>query len=395
LKKKSLIAFFVMLNFACLLNSEAPATNPKWNQQMQQLRAVLAELLPDVFSDERFNSPQNYKRIEMNVKKLADLAHDMPGADSHDSKMAGPPDQDRSILLISGYFKAEVQGAYNNLLGGRRLFARAVLKSVPSFCIACHTRSTAPDLSPLQLEAPKDLRPIERAQFFDATRQFDRALDEFEKVLADPTAARDHFLDWETAAHYGIATAVRVKQDPDRALRLVSHVTAAPAAPIFFKEQATQWARSLQEWKKEQPQKLETAEALLARAKALIGTGKNIQQYPLDESADILYLRASAILHDYLGRYPSNPNAGEALLLLGTCYEILQNVQLWALHDLYYEACVQQFPHTPIAGSCYQRYEQSIYVGYSGSGGFHLPPEIKDHLIELKKLAEPAAANPH
>ena len=41
-----------------------------WAQKMRNLEVSLQELLVDVSSDERFNSPKNFKRIESNAQKL-------------------------------------------------------------------------------------------------------------------------------------------------------------------------------------------------------------------------------------------------------------------------------------------------------------------------------------
>ncbi len=349
---------------------------------MEELRSVLSELLPDLFSDERFNSPGNMKRIESNVKKLAELAHDMPIG------TFPAADQDLSISLISGLLKDEAMLALTHLRSGHKAYARRVLKTIPNYCIACHTRSAGLDLSSFQEEVPKTLTPLEKAEFFDATRQFDRAFGEFEKILADPSTAQGRQLEWKRAAGYGIATAVRVKRDPARAMALVDLILSSPGAPIYLRQEALQWKRSLQEWTNEQPQKPSTADALLTEAKRLVAKARDLQEYPADRSADILYLRASATLHDFLSQFPSDQNVGEALLMLGDCYETLQDLQLWSLHDLYYEACVRKFPHTSVARACYVRYEQSMFFGYTGSGGTFLPAEVQKHLNELKKLAE-------
>lgn len=351
---------------------------------MLELRSILSELLPTVISDEQFNSPKNYERIETDAKKLADLAHDMP-----EGKL--PADADPSISLISALFKDQILLAYNQLINGNRPYARAVLKSVPRYCIACHTRSSSSlDLSSLQQEIPKILESsLEKAEFFDATWQFNRALDEFQKILEDPLAARDHPLEWQRAAYYAIATSVRVKRDPDRAIALVNLVINSPAAPVFLKRDARHWQESLQQWKKEEPRNLTSADDLFKEAERLVALARDLQEYPTDRAPDIFYLRASSYLHDFLRRYPNSPKIAEALLLLGTCYEILQAPELWSLHELYYEACIRKSPHTDIAQTCYARYEQSIFFGYSGSSGLHLPSDVKKHLSELKKLTNP------
>ncbi len=373
------IVIFIALN---LLGAKPP--EPDWTKRMDELRSLLSELLPNVISDQQFNSPKNFKKIESEAKHLAELAHGMP-----EGKL---PEADPSINLVAGLFKNEIQSAYNHLINGRREYARAVLKSVPRYCIACHTRSsTSLDLSSLQQNVPKILdTSLEKAEFFDATWQFDRALTEFEKILNDSEIAKDHQLEWQRAAYYAIATSVRVKRDPDRALTAVNLIINRNEAPQFMKRDALQWKESLQQWKNEAPNDLETANDLLNEADRLVALAKNLQKYPTDRSADIFYLRASSYLHDFLSRFPNSPDTAKALLLLGTCYEMLQAPELWFVHELYYEACIRKSPYTEIAQTCFTRYEQSIFFGFSGSSGVSLPWDVKKNLKELKKLATPS-----
>lgn len=371
---------FVVFN---LLAAKPP--EPDWGKRMDELRTVLSELLPDVISDEQFNSPKNFQRIEKNTKKLAELTHDMPN-----EKLSG--NADASITLISGVFKDEITLAYDHLINGHRQYARAVLKSVPRYCIACHTRSAnSLDLSSLQQKVPEVLETsLEKAEFFDATWQFDKALDEFQKILADPQNVKDHELEWQRAAYYAIATSVRVKRDPERAMTIVNLVLKSTEAPQFVKSQARQWKMSLEQWKNEEPKDLTTANVLLNEAERLTALASQLQEYQSDHSTDILYLRATSCLHDFLSSYPDSPDVAKALLLLGNCYEALQAPELWNIHELYYEACIRKSPYTEIAQTCYERYEQSVFFGYSGSAGLSLPPNVKKHLKQLKKLATPS-----
>jgi tetratricopeptide (TPR) repeat protein len=376
------IRFLIIFIAVNSLGAKPP--EPDWAKRMDEFRALLSELLPNVISDEEFNSPKNFKAIETEAKKLAELAHGMP-----QGKL---PDADPSINLIAGLFKNEINSAYNHLINGRREYARAVLKSVPRYCIACHTRSSSSlDLSSLQQEVPKVLdTALEKAEFFDATWQFERAMNEFEKILNDSKVAKDHQLEWQRAAYYAIATSVRVKRDPDRALAVVNLIIKGEEVPQFMKRDGLQWRESLMQWKTEAPHEFATANDLLNESDRLMSLAATLQKYPTDRSGDIFYLRASSYLHDFLTQYPESPNTAQALLMLGTCYEMLQAPELWFVHELYYEACIRKAPNTEIAQTCFTRYEQSIFFGYSGSSGISLPYDVKKNLKELKKLSTPS-----
>ena len=79
--------------------------SPQWTQKMQNLYRSLADILADISSNERFNSPKNKIQIETHAKKLASLAHDLNNKDMK------APDQDPTIKILSGLFSDEAQHA--------------------------------------------------------------------------------------------------------------------------------------------------------------------------------------------------------------------------------------------------------------------------------------------
>lgn len=115
---------------------------------------------------------------------------------------------------------------------------------------------------------------------------------------------------------------------------------------------------------------------------------RNGQIFPADHSSEVQYLRASGVAHDLLRQAKSPKVKAEGLLSVGTAYEVMSNPVLWPIHELYYEACVREVPHSKLAMSCYQRYEQSVYIGYTGSAGTNIPDEVQVLLAELKQLAK-------
>ena len=58
----------------------------------------------------------------------------------------------------------------------------------------------------------------------------------------------------------------------------------------------------------------------------------------------------------------------------------------WSLHEMYYERCVRDGAHRPIARMCYEKLEQSLLLGYSGSAGVFLPLSVMKQLKELREL---------
>jgi hypothetical protein len=392
---KQIILLLILLLFVAAGTPNSASTNeeqlqhlkssPEWRKKMQGLYKGLAEMMTDVSSNKIYNSPSQFRRIEKNAKKLSELAHDL----SKEGMIS--PDQDPTIKIMSGIFQEQAQMGYIALKSGNRYYARGILSGIAGYCIACHTRNgSGPSFSSLPVSLnSKDFTPNEQGEFFAATRQFDRALAVFQKTIGDPKSIAERPLEWDQAVEYGLSIAVRVKKDPDLALQFVNRVLSAKNAPYFMKQDAVQWKKSIEQWKEELPHQAKTEEGLLVEAQRLVLLAHDNQRYPSDHSADIIYLRATAIIHELLQLAPEGKHTDQALLLAGVCYEALDTLYVDNLHELFYEACIRRSPNLPTAEICYKRYEQSVYAGYRGSAGLFLPSEVRDKLRRLQILALP------
>ena len=355
-----------------------------WHQKMRAIELTFQELLIDLSSSERFNNPKNFKKIEKNAEKFSKFAHELTSNDT------SSPDADPSIQLIASQFAQEANHAYKTLTWGHRAYARSLLKSMTGYCIACHTRSKGSSFQNMPLSpALQSLNSLEKGDFFASTRQFDRALEEYEKIIGNAGSADRRPFDWEKAVRSGLAISIRVKNDPDRALSIVEQVLKTPQAPYYFKEQATQWLASLKSWKAEPSAKANTEKGHYVLAVRLLADAKSLQKYPADRSADVLYLRASSAVHDLMSFAPNGSHSTEALYMAGLCYEVLHDLNLWDIHEYYYLACIGKSPHTSQARECFKHYEQSVYLGFTGSNGVHLPTEIRAKLNQLNQLSSP------
>jgi hypothetical protein len=367
--------------------SRAPGPGqPEWSARMRKFQATLQELLPNLASDTRFRAKENARRIERNVDQFARLAHDL------DREALGSPDPDPTISIIAGQFANEADYASRILKDGHREYAREILRAMTGYCMACHTRSDSGPRFAGVAEGPAAaaLQGVEKGNLLVATRQFDRALEQYERVLADPAVPEHRPFEWERAARSALSIAVRVKKDPDRALAVVDRVLAAKRGPFFLREQAASWKQSLAAWKTEPGAHPATEEGLYSQAVRLLAEARRVQKYPADHAADVLYLRASSAAHDLMSAFPAGARANEGMFMAGLSYQVLRDPTLGNLDELYYQACVRRSPHTEQARVCYRAYEQSVYLGYTGSGGTDLPAAVERRLSELEALAAPA-----
>ncbi len=400
IRLKVLNSLASVLVFSCLACSHplpekemTAGVPPKdWPQKMQQLSRVLSDLLPFVASPKKFGDPANSEKIERDTLELKTLAHAL--------KTGEMPSNDPSMKVVSQLFDDDLSRALASLKNGNRDYARRILSDTTSYCIQCHTQTNnGPEFPKLTLDLQtKDLKPLDRAEFLTATRQFEPALAAYKQALSEPDLASSDTFAYETAARQALAISVRVHKDPKEALSLVKAMSKNRALPVSFKKTAAAWQKALETWKKEKPKKLAKNEDPglheLNQAEILINSARSTDAAPLDGSQDIQYLRAASLLHDLLQR-PTRTDelSARALYLLGLSSEATRDTNFWGMHETYYEQCIRLRPHSEQSRQCFSRLKESVLMGYSGSSGTSVPPSIQNRLDSYQLLAFGSPAN--
>jgi len=363
------------------MSSNADAAKSKdWNTRMKSMKSTLSELMRDLVLEERVKSKDHYEKIKKNTEKLVEMSH-MPKAELN------RPDLDPSITIIGKLFNEEVSRAAQAISAGHYQYGGKMLRSVTKYCIACHTRSSQVDFyDPKVLEIANELNQFEKADFLSAVQSHQAALGAYQKIVSDKKIAKDLPLKWQQSLKKGLTIAIRAKSNPEAADRLLEAALINPNVPKGFIPHLRRWKSGVEEWKKEMKKK--SSQNMFELAKSLLKRGETQQKYSVDDSSFVDFLRASASFHEYLKRSkPKTREVAEALFGLGVTYEALSDLELWSLHEIYYESCIDQFPGSDISQSCFERYENSVVAGYSGSSGTHLPAEIKKKLGNLKKMS--------
>jgi mono/diheme cytochrome c family protein len=367
--------------------SEDSAPSKKaWPAQMRELEKTLNDLLFDTSSDARFSDKKNFATIDKNLAKFAKIAGELYGK-------TAAPDKDPSLRMISEDFAKESKYASDAMAAGHREYARVMIGSLTGYCIACHTRNpSGPQYTHVKLDSRLGgLKSLEKANYLAATRNFDQAFSEYEKIVKGGGEGGDSVFIGERALRGALGIAVRVKRDPELALKVVDVVASNPKTPFYLRERATAWKKSLVEWKNEKKKDGATGDAVYDEAVRLVGAAKAAQKFPADRSADVLYLRASSVVHDLLAVTPPGPLAAKANYLAGLCYEVLDDYGIRDFNEYYYRMCIRSDPHTVFARECYRRYEESVYFGYTGSGGTYVPADVRARLNEFELLSVPVS----
>jgi tetratricopeptide (TPR) repeat protein len=352
-------------------------------ETMQKLYQVLKTILTDITQDARYFDEANKNSIEKHIGQFVAVTHNL------NPKHPNGNHNDPTFPILSQSLISEAELAYSSFHMGQTSYARGILRTVTGTCIECHSRSTSEaDLKDFPFDPElKDFTALEKARFFIASKQTDRALEQYEEVLKTLSPSKSNLWDWEAALREGLTIAVRVKNDSRLAETIIDSVLKETTTPQYIKIDARIWKSSISEWNQEKKKKLKSSESIYQEALRLMSRAQKIKKYPMDHSADLIFLRASKTLYDYIKTAPSGPHIADVFLLQGLCYETLNPKHFENLHDLYYEACIRTSPHTNLAQNCYARLEQSIYFGFTGSSGTHLPEDVSKKLLDLWGLS--------
>ncbi len=355
----------------------------EWTAGMKRMAATLESLMPYAFSREEFSNPRNEHKVNQLIRSFA---KNVKGVSRHagEKLLGGDPIVKFAIdRLQTNANEAEL--AYRE---GHVEFARNVLRESMGLCFSCHTASEfGPQNHFSRIKLASDFRiyPTERANFYVATRQFNRAIDVLESVLKTPGQMMDSPHEQLQALRKYLALEVRVKKDPARAASLVESFLTQKNLPYFVASDAETWLRSLRQWQHEKPS--ENSRALFTIARRLVQQGRELQAGDSYQGGYVDFLRASALLHESLRTSKSPIQKAKIYQLLGTSYSILASNGMWDLPEFYFEACVRSAPKTVVAKVCYRDFERAVVLGYSGSAGIFVPKEEQARMNELRALA--------
>lgn len=358
------------------------ADKANWSGAMQILALDVKKLVPYLYDREAYLDKRNHDEILKYLREFSTAAHHIPTE-------AGKPilGDDLLVQYSISNLKEDLTRATISFQNGQKEFSRTTAKASLNHCFRCHsvTEKGAASAWDIDISAYK-LQPVEKADLLVATRKYDQALSFMENWLNSNDNQKNFAYDFESILRRYLALIIRVENAPTRALKELNRVLSNADTPHYISEQAEGWRESLKKWAKEGRPKGEpkTAKALFDEVERRFKNAARIQRYEKDHSGDVEYLRATSTLHQGLKILKSPADQARALFLLGKAYEVLDELGSWNLHENYYEACVLKDPKTAMARSCYNRLEASLFMGYSGSAGTHLPAEERERLQKLK-----------
>lgn len=380
-------AIFVAL--ATLVNCSSSDKKPgasgpvdkTWSSSMRGMAENLQKIMPYVFSRDEFNDSKNRDDVHLGIKRFAEGVSEVP-KHSGEAMLGKDPLIQFSIVRLNSNAKHALQ-AFDE---GHLEYSRTVLRESMALCFNCHTsQQFGPEnnFSNVTIDSKFRMYPTERADFYVATRQFDKAIDVLESVLKSPAQLLDDPHEQVDSLRKYLSLEVRVKNDPNRAASLLESFLAQKNLPYFIAADAEVWLKSLREWQHENNK----TQPAIQRANSLTKKAKSLQMSGGYQSGFVDYLRVSSILHEGLRSSKDQKEKAHFYALLGSSYETLTEMGIWDLPEVYYEACIRTLPKSEEAKRCYKEFERSIVLGFSGSAGIFIPKEERERMAELKTLS--------
>lgn len=355
---------------------------PSWSGTMNDFKETMTRLLPKAADSTQFFDVRNQDQISRDIKNLGASARAVAGH-------VTMPKRDPSVRFISSALDEEINRIEESFAQNKKDYARHSLLNLTSYCIECHTRtSSGPTFNSKELEKSlANLNSLEKGEFLLASRQFPAALLEFEKVIQVALNDKQAFLDLDRAVRYALSITVKYQRDPKKSLEIIGILENTKNVPFYLKETVSGWKTAILQWQKEKRAVGRSIKDDLKFAESLVQKGAAVEASLDGKGGDIYFLRALSDLHLLLDRDLKGAELGQALFLTGVSYESTKELALWSLHESYFEACIRQLPHSAWSKRCYQKLEESIYFGYSGSSGVRIPLDVHTKLKQLNDLA--------
>ena len=356
-----------------------PATQAGDRAQMAEIFDAMRFLLPLSLDEKRFEDPALHQRVS---DSLALLDRSASSLAEHGRSREVP------FAHLSRSLSIDARDIHDRYEQGHVREARYLVQTLTETCVACHSRLPAATDAPRSKDFLKDAAveklPLpQRAKLAYATRQFDEAFALYTSLLDDREISAND-IDLEGHLDDYLELVIRVRSDPKSADAPLARFAARPDLSPALRREVARWRGALAQLAARGPvtSPVSEARAEVERVEAL--------RPELDErDALVEYFDASALLHRYVadGSPPSAEQA-EAYYLLGLI-ETRVGRSFWLSQaEAYLETAIRLAPGQPIAAESYALLQDFLVAGYSGSGGTHVPHDVRDKLDLLKKISE-------
>jgi len=361
-----------------------PRADESTRALMAKIVAPLTRLLPVSLDEKAYADPARQAEI---AAALAELEAATARVEGHGKG------RDIGFRYLGRSLHEEAERAAQRFERGRYAPSRYALLQLTDTCISCHSRLPSKLESPIadRLFADADVSALpvrQRARLEMATRRFDAALDSYEAAFADP-AIRPSVFDMSGDLLDYLTICLRVRLEVVRPQRTLEKLLARPDVPNYLRHNLESWRTALAQLEGELK-----GPATMARAKEWIERSHEARGYAGSRSGLVYDLAASSDLHRLLAAAAGTPEArdetAQTLYLIGITDTWTQRSYHESEAEFALRTAIRLAPDQWVARQAYRLLEEYTVLGYSGSGGIHIPQDVQAELDELWALIEAA-----
>ena len=349
---------------------------------MGEIFHALSEVLPASLDEGRFADPAQRGAILTALTKLAAAGSKL---EAHGRS------RDAGFGFLSRSLARDTEEIRRRYADGRSEEARFLLHEVTQDCVACHSRLPSQHDASLGRRLMSEARvaalPLdERARLEFATRQFERALETNEALLASPDYSASD-LDLTGVLDEYLELCLRVRRDFERPARALERFAARAEVPERLRVRVGRWVTSLREIAGRK-----RAATPLAEANALLAVAQDRARFPDERDALVYDLAASGELHRFTDATAPGPDVALAFFQLGEIESRVGRSFWLSQTEVYFETSIRMAPGEPFAPQALAQLREFLVSGYTGSGGRQVPADVQMRLAELRDLVERARA---
>ena len=340
---------------------------------MRNIFTSYRELQGYLVKSDRFFDPANSEQIQ---KLLSEIRTGFHSAENLDKKYTQQPGFLTNISIMTDTLKQVSKDMETSPTDYDLLRLRAISQN----CFSCHS-SYKPESSfeaTIPPEINKDL--LAKANYLAATRQFEAARKAYIEAAQSAEGEKSPI----QPLRQWLVLETRIYDEPSSAItELERFIKTRKKLREFERGEIQSWIDGLHRWKRD-------AIALppVKKAEFLLRQTISSPEPAYARTPEVEVLRASGILHRaFADNSITSKDRGQALYILGLSYSKLPLFFPDELPEFYLEACVRENPNTTVARSAYNLFKEIITLGYTGSGGTHIPGDILAKIDELYRVA--------
>lgn len=368
----TLILLFLVLgiNEGFSKNDIVKSTSVK--NKMHAILNSYVELVPYVYNGEPLEGAVFLKKLDNFEKLLKDSTHEA---------FLNKANLNPNLKIIResvNFYKASVQKK-------NYYFARRGLKTIAAKCVTCHAQlpsSTYGRISGQYMETfEKTIKEsYDQAMMAYLLRDYDLAIKKFTKSVKEN---KNDAQVQDRSIRKILKIAYMNNVNKDEILKLLESFKREVPKPSYLEENINKWIVQINNFnppvdnmkKNDSPEK--HVQLILNPVEDEISLGD-----PSEQMIPLFYMQG--VLSRYLTAGKNKKHTAMSLYWLGLIENSFHEDFMFSLGDMYLKKCIQEYSMSVYAKKCYTALENSYTLGFTGSGGTDIPPDISAELKRLK-----------